>query len=248
MALEGQRDPLWTRPQAFLELHIEQGPVLDSANKHIGIVEGVQGHRWFRIRLTGCAGHAGTTPMALRRDAAVAAASLILDLSKMGKSGSVSAITVGGIELSPGVINVVPGAATLLVDVRDPDLGRLDTAAETVRDVVKKVATRHGVDHAIELISSADPVYFSDDMCDRVETAAKHRIGADKIWRMISGASHDAQVMSSVCPTAMIFVPSKDGVSHTPAEFTAPAHITLGAQVLCDVLFHMCAAKAGHPQ
>ncbi|HFN1104075.1 TPA: Zn-dependent hydrolase [Klebsiella variicola subsp. variicola] len=233
----GEADPWQHLPGSFIELHIEQGPLLEATENRIGIAEGVQGHSWWQVEVQGHANHAGTTPMHLRRDAGQAAMRLAQELSGCAAAEGVPSVaTVGSFSLEPGAINVVPGRARFSVDFRDADAQRLRQADIRLHQAARQLE-QDGFTVALRNISRAEPVFFSGTVCRAIEQAATAR--TSRTLRMISGASHDAQMLSRVCPTAMIFVPSRDGVSHHPAEFTPAAELALGAQVLADALWQL---------
>ena len=222
-------------PHAFVELHIEQGPVLEEAGTDIGAVTGVQGISWQELCLTGQANHAGTTPLRLRRDAGYAAARVAASVRELALDlGEPMVGTVGRFHLHPDLVNVVPATATLTVDLRHTDGEVLAEAERRLRHHVAEVAEGEGVDAAWRPLARFEPVRFDPRVVDRVHRAALAR-GLTAV-RMPSGAGHDAQMLARVCPTGMVFVPSHRGISHNPAEHTDPAHLAAGASVLLDVL------------
>lgn len=230
----GPHAPGFLRPQAFVELHIEQGPVLEAENLRLGVVDTLQGISWQRITIEGTANHAGTTPMPLRHDAGAVAARVITFLNDFARAGKVAVATVGTIAFAPNAINVIPARASFTVDLRDPDETRLVEAERALAHRVAALGKVEGVRVASQRLARFQPVVFDAGIVARIEASARARGLA---WRrMTSGAGQDAQMMARVCPTAMIFVPSHDGISHNPAEFTAPADIVAGAQVLLDVM------------
>jgi beta-ureidopropionase / N-carbamoyl-L-amino-acid hydrolase len=221
-------------PGSFVELHIEQGPVLDATGTQIGVVEGVQGYSWWTVAVTGRANHAGTTPMHLRQDAGSAAMGLAQHLVQLSATEALPAVaTVGTFRLEPGSINVVPGKASFTLDLRDPDDRTLSRAEAALSQAVAALRA-DGFGVQAERGSHHPAVRFSAPLCDGIEAAAARRGLSSR--RMVSGASHDAQMMARVCPTAMVFVPSRGGVSHNPAEHSEPQQLIDGAQVLLDML------------
>ncbi|ROR08705.1 M20 family metallo-hydrolase [Erwinia sp. JUb26] len=231
----GDADPWRHLPGSFVELHIEQGPLLEATNNQIGIVEGVQGHSWWQVEVQGQANHAGTTPMHLRRDAGQAAMRLAQSLSEHAALQGVPAVaTVGTLSLVPGAINVVPGLARFTVDFRDASADVLRQADIRLHQEARQLED-DGFRVDLRSISRAEPVFFSADIVTAISDAASAR--TPRTMRMISGASHDAQMISRICPTAMIFVPSVGGISHHPAEATAVADLIMGAQILADVVW-----------
>lgn len=220
------------RPAAYIELHIEQGPVLEREGVAIGAVENLQGISWQRITLDGVANHAGTTPMTMRQDAGAAAASVITFLqarARASKTGTVA--TVGTIAFEPNAINVIPARAVFTVDLRDPDEASLKGHEKALADFL---ATLAGITVTAERLARFEPVTFDQGLVREIETAAKAR--GHSVRRMTSGAGHDAQMMSRIAPAAMIFVPSIGGISHNPKELTPDADLVAGANVLLDVV------------
>jgi N-carbamoyl-L-amino-acid hydrolase len=218
----------------FLELHIEQGPVLEAAGTRIGVVTAVTGQAKVEAVITGAANHAGTTPMARRRDAAVAAAHLVLEVQRLAVGGRLRAATTGVLRAGPGVSNVIPGEAVLGIDLRDTDDGRITAAIERLGAAALDIAGRTGT--TIELRPGAVTRQVGTDpwLASCVVTAA-NTLGAP--WQYLpSGAGHDAQIMAHLGPMAMIFVPSIGGVSHAPAEASNPEDLVLGADVLLRAL------------
>lgn len=234
----GPEEPGFLRPHAYVELHVEQGPVLDREGLAIGAVEAVQGISWRRVTIEGAANHAGTTPMAMRRDAGRAAAYVVAHLrDHVVASNAPSVATVGCIAFEPNAINVIPSRATFTVDMRDPDEGRLQAMEAAFETFVRAHADAEEVSVSIEKLARFAPVAFDPGLVALVEQAAQARGLAGR--RMISGAGHDAQMIARLCPAAMIFVPSVDGVSHSPAEVTRDADLVAGANVLLDVLVNL---------
>lgn len=222
-------------PHAYVELHIEQGPVLEEAGVTIGAVTGVQGISWQELTLTGQANHAGTTPMRLRRDPAYVAAEVTTFVRRLATElGGHQVGTVGRLDLHPDLVNVVAARASLTVDLRNTDEAALAEAERRVREHVSDVARAEGCEAAWRRLARFEPVAFDPAVIDLVETTADHL--GHSVMRLPSGAGHDAQMLARVCPTGMVFVPSRGGVSHNPTEFTEPHHLAAGAQVLAEVL------------
>ncbi|WP_406857828.1 Zn-dependent hydrolase [Alsobacter sp. KACC 23698] len=237
----GAADPGALRPHAYLELHIEQGPVLEREGASIGAVGRLQGISWRRVVFQGVANHAGTTPMAMRRDAGAAAARVIAWLrDRMRASNASTVATVGVIAFEPNAINVIPSRATFTVDLRDPDAARLRREEDALEEFLAEVARSEDVGVSVEVLARFEPVAFDPGLVAMIEEAAAARRLPCR--RMVSGAGHDAQMMARVAPAAMIFVPSRDGVSHNPAEFTAQADLAAGAAVLLDVVARLACA------
>ena len=234
----GAREVGGTRPHAFVEVHIEQGPVLEADGIAIGAVEDLQGISWTGITIGGQANHAGTTPMVLRHDAgycAGAIASYVREITRL--LGAQQVGTVGVIDLKPGIINVVPGTSYLTVDLRNSDNNRLEKAEGLLHEFVDNLAASEGVAIETQRLARFDPVHFDDSIARRIESNAA-LLGLS-CRRMTSGAGHDAQMMARLCPTAMIFVPSAGGVSHNPAEHTDSDDLNAGANVLLHTLLDL---------
>jgi len=222
-------------PHAFVELHIEQGPVLDKEDIQIGLVEGVQGISWTELALSGQSNHAGTTPMSLRRDPMRVAAEIVVAARSIASEiGGSQVATVGSLTLHPNLVNVIPANATMTVDLRNMDESSLQLAEEQLQLRVAAIAEDEDVDVKSRSLARFEPVEFDGRVVTQIEQLAKQRGLSTK--RMPSGAGHDAQMMARVCPTGMIFVPSLDGVSHNPSEHTDPQDLVVGAQLLADTM------------
>ncbi len=221
----------------YLELHIEQGPVLEEAGAEIGVVEGIQGISWWTWRITGRAGHAGTTPMDRRRDALVAASEGVLELNRLPRRiGGGLVATVGVLTVSPGGINIIPDAVEFTLDVRAPEAATLDRARGALEEIAAALRAR-GVGVALEEIAYHDPTPFGAGVPDAVEAAARAR--GLRTHRMWSGAGHDAMHMALLGPAGMIFVPCREGISHAEDEFITWEAAAQGAQVLMDVVLEL---------
>jgi len=224
-------------PAAFVELHIEQGPVLESEGVTIGAVTGVQGISWQELTISGQSNHAGTTPIELRHDAAYVAAAVVVAVRRLADETPGLVGTVGRIELHPDLINVVAARATITVDLRHTHEPTLARAESRLAAEVAELADAEGVDVAWRRLARFDPVDFDPMVVDLVEeVATAHR---RTVRRMPSGAGHDAQMLARVCPAGMIFTPSVDGISHNPTERTEPDDIEAGANVLLDVILRL---------
>lgn len=223
-------------PREYIELHIEQGPVLEAEGKLIGVVDSLQGISWQKVTITGIANHAGTTPTRLRHDAGYAAAACVAFLREqvVGAAPETTLATVGSLRLEPDLINVIPRRATFTVDLRDPDEQRLQAAERRLADFLATLAEREGVTVETEQLVRFEPVVFDTALADRIQAAAQRRGLPHR--RMTSGAGHDAQMLARIAPSAMIFVPSRGGISHNPREHTDDDQLALGAQVLLDVV------------
>ena len=218
-------------PHAFVELHIEQGPMLEANDVRIGAVTSVQGISWQEVTILGQSNHAGTTPMSLRHDPAYVAAEITVFLRNLAKDfGGDQVCTVGKIDLHPNLTNVVPARATLTLDVRNTDEELLQIAESKIKDFLAQIAISEGVEIKTRKLARFEPVIFDDRVIDLVEAIAKEQ--ENSVQRMPSGAGHDAQMLARVCPAGMIFVPSVKGISHNAAEFTEEADLNAGANIL----------------
>jgi N-carbamoyl-L-amino-acid hydrolase len=229
-------------PHAFVELHIEQGPVLEAEGVAIGVVTGVQGISWTELTITGQSNHAGTTPMTLRHDAAYVAAAVAVALRELTQElGPPLVGTVGRVELHPNLVNVVAARAVLTVDLRHTDDAALTDAELRLAQMCDELAAAEGVAVKARSLARFAPVDFDDRVIDRVEAVA--RAQGHSTRRMPSGAGHDAQMLARVCPAGMVFVPSAGGVSHNPAEHTDDDQLAAGADVLLQVMLELAGAR-----
>jgi hydantoinase/carbamoylase family amidase len=220
--------------RAYLELHIEQGPVLETEGKQIGVVTSIVGQRRFTVRLRGQANHAGTTPMALRRDAFAGAARIALELRDHARSRRDATVTVGRVSVSPGGVNVVPGRAEFTIDARASTADGVAELERQVAEVAARVAREEDLGLELEPTFSLEPLELDPGLVGSVERAAAAE-GAASL-RLPSGAGHDAMVIGRHVPAAMIFVPSVGGISHSPAEHTSVDELELGVRVLAGTL------------
>jgi N-carbamoyl-L-amino-acid hydrolase len=231
--------PLY-RPHAFVELHIEQGPVLDAEGGTIGAVENLQGISWQEVTIEGQANHAGTTPMRLRHDAGYAAAAIGHFLRTLARElGGAQVATMGALTLQPNLINVIAARATLTVDLRNTDETLLQIAEQRLADFLAQLTIDEGVAIRTRRLARFEPVTFDAGVAALIARTAGQLGHACR--PMTSGAGHDAQMMARLCPTAMVFVPSVKGISHNPAEHTAPEHLAAGADVLLHTLLELAA-------
>ena len=205
--------PGWLRPHAYLELHIEQGPILEDENRAIGAVEGITGLTWTEVTVTGCSGHAGTTPMHLRHDAALVSGEIIALVHRLAqKIGGHQKATVGRIELYPNLVNVIAERAVLTIDLRNTDQSQLEAAERELTGSLARLARDGGVSISTRSLARFEPVAFPAEIVSLVETTARDLALPSR--RLPSGAGHDAQMMARICPSGMIFVPSVGGLSH----------------------------------
>jgi N-carbamoyl-L-amino-acid hydrolase len=218
-----------------VELHIEQGPVLEAEGFRLGAVTGVQGISWTRVELTGQSNHAGTTPMNMRRDPAAAMMRIGHKIGEIvAEVGPPQVGTIGSIELHPNLVNVVPARATFTVDVRHTDDVTLADVEQRIRHEIEAIAAEHGLEANCEPMARFEPVSFDERVVTLIERIAQEH--SLPVRRLPSGAGHDAQMLARVCPTAMIFTPSHRGISHNPAEHTDDTDLVVGAQTLCEVM------------
>lgn len=225
-------------PHAFVELHIEQGPVLEAENDAFGAVTGVQGISWQELTIVGQSNHAGTTPMHLRRDPAYVAAMMTVYLREIAERfGGDQVCTVGKVDLHPNLINVIPARATITLDVRNTDEDTLRDAEHLIDTFCFQIEQDEGVSITKRQLARFEPVTFDERVIALVERRAQE-VDA-RVRRMPSGAGHDAQMLARICPSAMIFVPSKDGISHNPREHTEPDELVNGANVLFRVMLDL---------
>ena len=222
--------------KCFLEIHIEQGKVLDETGEQIGIVHNIAAPTRFKLMVEGMADHSGATPMGFRKDALVAGAKLILAIQKAaseeGKNGVVG--TVGVVDVEPSSINVVPGKATLWVDIRGVEAESIKRTLHNIAKAMKEVADSDNVNVAEELLTADTPVALSPELAadfDKICSSLKI-----KYRHMNSGAGHDAMHMTKLCPTSMLFIPCKDGISHNPKEEAKIEDICKAVEVLAEMV------------
>ena len=226
-------------PHAFVELHIEQGPLLEANNVCIGAVTGVQGISWQEVTIVGQSNHAGTTPMSLRHDPTYVAAEIAVFLRKLSaRYGAHQVCTVGKIDVFPNLINVVAARVTLTLDIRNTDESLLQRAELEVAAFLKDIASTEGVTVTTKKLARFEPVEFDSRVIEIIEQISLDL--GNTTQRMPSGAGHDAQMLARVCPTAMIFVPSVDGISHNAAEHTNTDDLVAGANILLHAMLTLC--------
>ena len=237
---EGTVEPGFLKPHAFLELHIEQGPILDAEGISIGAVENLQGISWKRVTIQGVANHAGTTPTAMRIDAGLAAAKVnVFMRDRCLQSGGKTVCTVGTMAFEPNAVNVIPSQAVFTVDVRSPYEDQLKAEEQALADYLRELEATDHVKISTQRLVRFQPVQFDEKIVALVEASAQVRGLTHR--RMTSGAGQDAQMMARICPTAMIFVPSVKGISHNPEEFTREEDLIAGANVFLDVVAQLAA-------
>lgn len=230
------------RPHAFVELHIEQGPVLDLEGITIGAVQNLQGISWQEVTIVGQSNHAGTTPMRLRHDAGYVAGAISMFVRNLAKDmGGDQVGTVGKVDLTPNLINVIAARAMVTVDLRNTNETLLQEAEARFADFLQEIAASEDVQITTRQLARLEPVLFNTALVELIEQQA-HSQGLS-CRRMTSGAGHDAQMLARICPSAMIFVPSVGGISHNPAEHTEPADMVAG----CNVLLHTLLELSNQP-
>ena len=228
----------------YLEAHIEQGPILEQENTTIGAVLGIQGIRWFDIVVEGKEAHAGPTPMSAREDALVGAANLILEIENIAlRHLPDGRTTVGTMDVFPNSRNVIPGRVTLGIDMRHPEAEVLALMAEELRACFKTVCKARRVTGSISEIWYSPPTVFDAQTINTVEEMAQMRQFSCR--RITSGAGHDAKYMADLCPTAMVFIPCDEGLSHNELENAKDEHLVAGAQVLLDTTLARAAIARG---
>ncbi len=225
-------------PHAFVELHIEQGPMLEANGVRIGAVTSVQGISWQEVTIVGQSNHAGTTPMSLRHDPALVAAEITVFVRQLAKEmGGDQVCTVGKIDLHPNLTNVVAAKATITLDVRNTDDVLLNQAEAKIAEFLQVVASAENVQITTRKLVRFEPVKFDERVIDCIEEIAKQQ--GNTVQRMPSGAGHDAQMLARVCPSGMIFVPSVKGISHNAAEFTETVDLIAGANILLHTMLSL---------
>jgi len=218
----------------YLELHIEQGPILDADKKEIGVVENLQGISWQKITIEGKANHAGTTPTRLRHDAGLVASLINVFVRDIALKTGTTLATIGSLEMEPNVINVIPNKVTFSLDLRDPNEEKLLEAEKKVKKYLCDLEIQEKVKISTHSLARFKPVQFDTQLVLDIEKSSENLGFSNQ--RITSGAGHDAQMISRVAPSAMIFVPSLDGISHNPKEFTSKEQLINGAKVLLDVV------------
>lgn len=224
---------------AFLELHIEQGPILDRADEAVGIVSAISGPLWWTVEMTGFAGHAGSVPMNMRQDALLGAAKVILAVNELAKLDSTAPTvgTVGHLEVFPDSRNIIPERVRFTVDLRDIDLDRRNEREQALREVIELAAMEGGLQYTITEDTNSDPRYCAAWIKDIIREESK-AMGIEA-RELMSGPFHDALALSYVCDYGMIFVRCKDGISHNPREFASYEDVALGTELLYKTVLRM---------
>jgi N-carbamoyl-L-amino-acid hydrolase len=215
---------------AYLELHIEQGPVLEDADIPVGVVEGIVGITWSEVVVEGHADHAGPSPMPLRRDALVAASRVVAGVNEIARTVDGAVGTVGRLAVEPNVINTIPGKVTMSVDFRHPELATLETLLDSLELLARDVARETNTSVSVSRFWTSEPTPFTADIVEAVQGAADELgVPVQRLW---SGAGHDAKYVQEMAPSAMIFVRSVNGLSHCEQEHSRPEDLEAGANVL----------------
>lgn len=236
-----------TSASAYLELHIEQGPILEAEDLPVGLVQGIIGQSWHEVTIIGKPGHAGANPMHLRKDALVAAAKMVLEIRKLALEGTDYAVaTVGKMTVEPGAMNIVPAKVVFTVDARCAAVGDLEHIHQGLEAIARQVETDEGVSVSISGTGAAESVPFDLGIMTVIgEAIATENLPRRELW---SGAGHDAHPASLLWPTGMIFVRSKDGLSHAEAEYSSPDDIEAGTNVLLRTVLSLDAKNQTAPE
>lgn len=225
----------------YLELHIEQGGLLEKAGLTVGVVQGIIGLRWFEVTITGFANHAGATPMDQRQDAVLAAARFTVAVNEAIRSEPGRQVaTIGRMVVTPNTRNVIAGGVELTIDLRDLDPAKLVRFGERFQRIGQEIGASTGTTFAFREVTSSAPALADERVMATIEASAR-ALGLQG-QRMPSGAGHDAQELSLICPMGMIFVPSVGGISHSPREFTKPEDVVHGVNMLLETVRRMDAA------
>lgn len=235
MGYVGNAPLMGSEPVAcYLELHIEQGPVLETAGEVVGVVDSTQGQLWYDLELVGREAHAGPTPMALRRDAIMGFSRIALEVERIAKAHEPGCGTVGQVDVFPNSRNTIPGSVVFSGDLRHPDEGVLAAMDTEFRAAVKRIAEEAHLEHSLSLRTHIKGMAFNKPLADAIQEAA---IATGKPWRrMYTGAGHDACNIARYLPTAMIFIPCRNGISHNETEWAEPEHVKTGTDVLATTL------------
>ncbi len=224
--------------KAFIELHIEQGPVLENGKTDVGLVDFIVGISEFKVKVLGRPDHAGTTPMPLRKDALGAASELISELGTYAvEAGEGTVATVGVLEVKPGAANIVPGQVEFTVDIRSKSIACMDAVRAAIEEKLQDLSQKRGVSFEIEDLLKVEPVTMDKDILSVLKEKAVEKGFSHKV--MTSGAGHDAMIMAALAPTGLVFVPSRDGRSHCPQEWTDYEDLQKGIEVICHTIIEL---------
>ena len=225
--------------KAWLEIHIEQGQILEKEQKQIGVVTGIVGFKRYSVQLKGEANHAGTTPMGYRKDTVVAFSEIVQKLDKKAKEiGDPLVITFGKVKLIPNVTNVVPGEIEFSIDTRHIDEAELNDFSKTIENTINEIAIQNELEATITLHLDEKPTLMNEDIIKTIEESSK-KVTSNNYKRMVSGAGHDTQIFSQFVPSGMLFVPSIGGISHNVEEETDIDDLVTGIEVLVETLYKL---------
>lgn len=228
-------------PAAFFEIHIEQGPVLESTNKKIGLVTGISAPTRFQLKLYGKAGHSGATPMSMRQDALCCAAQIILAIEQTALETDCVA-TAGTLELGPNAMNVIPGRISLGIEIRSLNARNKKTAVISIQKKISEICLQRNIHYTLHPLTDETPAMLDSNLLELLKAICqKLQI---PFQCMPSGAGHDALQMAGLCPTALIFIPCKNGISHHPEEFAAAEDIARAAQIVLQALLRLSSSSA----
>jgi hydantoinase/carbamoylase family amidase len=221
---------------AYLEMHIEQGPILDKANAPLGLVTGISGPLWLTVKIKGEAGHAGSVPMAMRHDALLGAAEIMVAFNTIVKQHTETPIvgTVGDLKVFPNSRNIIPEEVTFTIDLRSIDLDLRNKCEKQLEAAIQDISQKHGLTYEITEDFKSEPRYCADWIKETIRTEAGE-MGLT-LPELMSGPFHDALALSNVCDYGMIFVRCKDGISHHPAEYSSYEDLALGTDLLCRTI------------
>lgn len=223
--------------KAFIELHIEQGKVLEKNNQSVGIVTGIVNELWLKCTFKGEAGHAGTTPMTMRHDALVAAAEFVQTVEQEARKTGTTVATVGKMSVLPGGINIIPGTVEITLDLRDLNQEVSDQVEDAIFKEAKRICRERNLEMRTEVLQRIPPSLCSEEF-QLAAKAAFEKLGFEPFY-LPSGAGHDAMQVVNICPIGMIFIRSKDGISHNPAEWSSPEDCADGVNVLFHTLLSL---------
>lgn len=243
IGFSGDYNPTTSDFKAYVEPHIEQGPFLERAGLSVGVVPAVQGVYWITIELEGADRHAGTTAMDARQDTFMAAARMAVEMRAAAlEASSDIRFTVGRIKVEPGSANTVPGRTVFEIDMRHAEQAVLESVEAASRRIATRIAAEENVGHVFTRVMDVPPVVFDEAIVATIERAVER--SGYPVHRLVSGAMHDASNLAHVVPTAMIFVPSRDGISHAEDEWTEPEHVTAGCKVLFNTVLELAGVRS----
>ncbi|KRD82462.1 Zn-dependent hydrolase [Bacillus sp. Root147] len=223
--------------QAYLEMHIEQGKVLENEELPVGVVTGIAAPLWLEVSVTGVSEHAGATPMSIRHDALAAASEMILAIEQILNDTTDSVATVGKLNVEPNGVNVIPGRVTFTIDIRDIDEQKISTLESSILEQLKKVSENRNVTMTSKVLQRVKPAKTAPILQQQLENSIKkHGL---RSYSLISGAGHDAMNIAAVAPIGMLFVRSKDGISHNPLEYSSDEDIVIATNIFYDTVVEL---------